>query len=938
MSFAQDGNFLKKHFGVNDGLPSSQVYRTIQDKKGYWWFATDRGIAKFDGKEFLAYDDFVSSVFLDVYPDQKDGVWAYNMDGWVLHISSDGAMRRVSLPFYKKKLKEFRLFNTFQVDENGNFVLNFVGSSYLVSSSGALIQKQLNSSSNKSDNSYGLYWVLNDSLRKFSVNYDQAQKQVHLTVEGKQGDQFLPLTSNQDSDLKRHLLFERKTSGYNYAYTSRNIWSPHQKSRPVFTSNDNKILIVQGIKKDEVFVGLREDGAIIYNHKTQKTIQLLDNCTVSSFYTDNFGNIWISTLWNGVYVISRDQISFDFENRKVRSLSSNGDFVLGVLSSGEIFKFYGNSTSKIYENPMSYHPKVLNISPNQFVSMGTVSEIVTDGIPKKLPIGSALVGAHKNGNFWMCVGRKLTVWGYTDNQLKVKLTRFISEYPEVIHLINEQEAIIGTRNGLFKIRTQGDQIHEECLIPDIRVVDIDVHGNGYILSTRGYGVLMVNSKFEIIDRISTQNGLKSNQVIRTSIHGPLIWVASKKGIQSFHYKPLNTKLVSSFDNIHGGEEIQDFLIQSDQLYIASNTKMHRIDVRNALQMAKSHSAPSLVEFDFNVLSEKQDWSINESTELNSKQNNINVFWKVLVSPFFASPVYRYQLRERGQADAGWITTKKESADFLNQKPGRYDFQLEIQLTNGKWVQLKEHSFTIHPPWWEQAWARVSFVILIALFVFLVIRKYFRDQLSKKERSLEIQLLKSKALRAQMNPHFIFNALNSVQRHISEDNHEDAGRYLAQFSRMIRKILENSNKEFLLVSEEISLVQQYLLIEKNRFKDRFDFDIQNVSCSVSKLLIPAFTIQPLVENAIRHGVEKTEKHVDIFIGIEEAGEFIIVSVKNTQSTIKSLHTSDNLRMNSFGLRGIHERLKSLDKDCGITILKEIPNQVTVQVKIPKITKK
>ena len=222
--------------------------------------------------------------------------------------------------------------------------------------------------------------------------------------------------------------------------------------------------------------------------------------------------------------------------------------------------------------------------------MGTVSEIVTDGIPKKLPIGSALVGAHENGVFWMCVGRKLSVLGYADNQLKVKLTRFISEYPEVIHLINEQEAIIGTRNGLFKIRTQGDQIHEECLIHDIRVVDIDVYGNGYILSTRGYGVLMVNSKFEIIDRISTQHGLKSNQVIRTSIHGPLIWVASKKGIQSFYYKPFDAKLVSSFDNIYGGEEIQDFLIQSDQLYIASNTKMHRIDVRNALQMAKSHSA------------------------------------------------------------------------------------------------------------------------------------------------------------------------------------------------------------------------------------------------------------------------------------------------------------------------------------------------------------
>lgn len=196
---------------------------------------------------------------------------------------------------------------------------------------------------------------------------------------------------------------------------------------------------------------------------------------------------------------------------------------------------------------------------------------------------------------------------------------------------------------------------------------------------------------------------------------------------------------------------------------------------------------------------------------------------------------------------------------------------------------------------------------------------YRSNLLKRKAN---QLLVLKSLRSQMNPHFIFNALNSVNNYISVNNERAANKYLSDFSKLMRDVLENSSEDFIPLSKEIEILELYLKLEHHRFKDKFDYTFKvDENLSSCSCLIPPMLIQPYIENAVWHGLRYKKEKGKLDVVIKEVDEFIEIKVEDNgigRKRSKEIKTENQKIMKSTGLRNIEERLKVIKEVYGVKL--------------------
>lgn len=249
--------------------------------------------------------------------------------------------------------------------------------------------------------------------------------------------------------------------------------------------------------------------------------------------------------------------------------------------------------------------------------------------------------------------------------------------------------------------------------------------------------------------------------------------------------------------------------------------------------------------------------------------------------FAAAPhrvVYRYRLR--GQQESWTFAGRRREALFPNLKPGNYRFEVQATVAGQPWPQERAHfELIIAQPFWQTWWfiSLVIFALVGGVFAFL------RDRYVRTSRQLRLEkdLLESerKALRLQMNPHFIFNALDSISSFIFKNDSRQAVRYLNNFAKLMRLTLESSVESFHPVETEVNILKNYLELEKLRFKGKFEYEI-NVSDEIDyDVGLPSMMIQPHVENAIIHGVKPREENGYISIDFYLEGEYLVCEIKD-----------------------------------------------------------
>ncbi|CAN5409970.1 histidine kinase [soil metagenome] len=281
--------------------------------------------------------------------------------------------------------------------------------------------------------------------------------------------------------------------------------------------------------------------------------------------------------------------------------------------------------------------------------------------------------------------------------------------------------------------------------------------------------------------------------------------------------------------------------------------------------------------------------------------------------------YRYKLEGVNQE---WINTNylNRTISYNDLTPGRYFFHTSIKNADGTWSNNQTVlQIIIVPAWWQTSWFKIlSFVALFILICVLVrwrikiVRKQEQRRGSHEKELLELE---AKALRAQMNPHFIFNCMNSLKSLIQKKEEDKAVNYLTTFSKLIRTIFQNSDKREISLFDEIETGRLYTQLESMRFDNKFSysFSIDN-TIDLKSLLVPALILQPFIENAIWHGIIPKQDDGNISITVEqnENGIYCIIDDNGIGREI-SMQNKFKGDASTHQSKGVHLTQSRLDLD-------------------------
>ena len=283
---------------------------------------------------------------------------------------------------------------------------------------------------------------------------------------------------------------------------------------------------------------------------------------------------------------------------------------------------------------------------------------------------------------------------------------------------------------------------------------------------------------------------------------------------------------------------------------------------------------------------------------------------------YANPLgIRYYYKIKG-FDTEWIPAGlQNTAIYPGLSPGTYTFQVLAKDEFENWETYSEKlTVIVEPPLWQKRW----FIILGLFMVTGIVYTLFRYRTRALERSYKLQLIDSEltALRSQMNPHFIFNSLNSIQYYILKKEPKEAYKYLSTFASLMRKILQNSRLKYISVADELESLNLYLEMEQMRMDGNLNYTIKTENIDdLDQTNIPTMLIQPFAENSIIHGLlpKDNNRKLDILISHEKTHLLCIItdngigreasSIMNAKRSSK--HTSEGMELTQKRLKILSE---------------------------------
>ncbi|MFT5821297.1 MAG: ligand-binding sensor domain-containing protein [Crocinitomix sp.] len=408
-------------------------------------------------------------------------------------------------------------------------------------------------------------------------------------------------------------------------------------------------------------------------------------------------------------------------------------------------------------------------------------------------------------------------------------------------------------NGIYKwdgaifhlqYRIEKDQIGTAVILGSKMLTDFIVDPFDRLWLGTENGLLVVSENQ--IARFTTENGLRSNKIndLELNPRDSSIWVGTNRGLSQINLK--NPKLFKKF-------EFTPFFSS--------------IDVFNGAS------------YNFGSQSGSKKNVIPQTVEINYYENNFRLSFSLVNYFGFSIPEYRYRILELGD---DWIHTTETEIDFLALSPGNYTLEIEARSAGFYWSDSEKFQIIIDRPFWEKGlfYAGLSFILLVCFsFVyFLRIRKIRKQEIEKRSVLKKINKLELQALSAQMNPHFIFNSLNSIQHYLMPFKNENAINFIANLSKLIRLNMQVLGKKRVTLKGELERIELYIQLEKERYDKTLDFKIVlNLKHSTNEIWLPPMIMQPLVENAIWHGIMPLMEDGEIRIEITDTADLLEICI-------------------------------------------------------------
>ena len=376
-----------------------------------------------------------------------------------------------------------------------------------------------------------------------------------------------------------------------------------------------------------------------------------------------------------------------------------------------------------------------------------------------------------------------------------------------------------------------------------------------------------------------------------------LWIASNKGI--IKYSPTNKELF--IFNTSDGLPTTEFNFWSS--YKTSTGKfcfgtVNGLVIFNPSEIKLDSTSvnPTITSIFINDTEPKEKLKCNKSnaTNITQLQTITQIYQNNTLSFRFAaldytdpnSNQYKYRITP---TEKEWVHSGTENfARYPNLAPGNYTFEVDATNSDGIWSNNPAKlDITILPPWWQTWWFRTLAALGIAGIIYLIYRnriQQIQKEADFKRKEAEYKQLAAETetavLRLQMNPHFIFNSMNSISSYLLQKDIETANDYLGRFACLMRKILMVAEEPYLTLYEEIELLEQYMQAEAMRFEEKFQYEfIIDEVIDTDEVLIPTMILQPFVENAIWHGISNIKGLGRIIIGFKLTKEKLICSIED-----------------------------------------------------------
>ena len=667
-----------------------------------------------------------------------------------------------------------------------------------------------------------------------------------------------------------------------------------------------------------------EAGGVKYYESIQDIgfnifIDILSDVSVSKLFLAQDDILIVTTLEDGVFILKPTEIAqiktplvyernlINIQGTKLSDIFINIDYTSVAnfnISEKEQILEYNNSSNKLFY--FFYDPgtevRLFGLWKNaHFIKNEVKIELgpYDDGsvhIPKKVRI-------LENGNYLVLTAVGLLVY---DNWLKPPI---LNTYPffsllEAVDAIDYKgDFLLGCRDGLYVLEDDSkiklDSIHSFF---NYRVNSIEKHMDNYYLGTLGGGLGIWDGEEEL-EIINTDDGLISNNIERLVVDSSgTIVLCTKAGISVLRGEDSST--ITNYTRKHGlpSNEVNDALIINDTIIVATSNGLAYIADGD---MAIVPKMPLIESFLVNNI----PWQSHTDVGLNFDENSVSIAFKALDYTQDGDINYSYALN--GEE---WQYTNKTEVDFASLQPGDYEFSVRAANRDGIWSDAREVSFSIDNPWWKKTWFYLLCVFGLLLEALLFYRNRVNSINEKNKIQQEINQLERSALQAQMNPHFIFNCLNSIQSYIMSNDKDQAMEYLARFAKLIRQNLRVSSESQVALDVEISMLENYIELERMRFRDSFNYTIElDKTIDPQALIIPPLIIQPYIENAIIHGMKKKKGDGLIEISFTPVDDFLLIKIKDNGGGIQ--HDQDKPSDKSLGMSITQQRLSHLSSQSG-----------------------
>ncbi|MFI5137650.1 MAG: sensor histidine kinase [Sphingobacteriales bacterium] len=932
-------------YTVNDGLPSNYVYRCVEDNKGFLWVATDAGIARFDGKHFQVFttgDGLPDNEVLAVVKENDGRIWvncfkqgpAYfdELQNRFINAKTDSDLTKVNVGTSIMFLYTLKDGGVMYTNEKGSFIFR---DKKLTAFSG--IPQKSSFLINENTDGTQLRWGANS----YKTGLKTFDTKLYKTKGTKLVDS---ITLRKYSSYQYIIPAIDNGVFYNFNHSENKCF--------VYSNINNKSLgfKVDSISIPEPFIVFGFTGTWLNFYANSGKIYVFDKKTLkpqfiisgkyapNSLFNDSKGNIWISTIDKGLILYKKkqfDEVAMppNFSNTNFFSINRKPD---GTLLAGNYYGEVLETNGKNFrirkipqKSNMIFRQRKILLSQNKtftFSEAGTYANYSKEIIVPNASLFYAKTAINYNDSI-IIVGQVSAIYKLNTVTEKVVVMHSIGKRITALAKVYGSIFYYGSTDGLYKYDyaqgtsralTKNDPLLSE------RVTALCITGDSLLwVATAGKGLIAVKND-KIIFHITTDEGIISNSTRSITAAPGQIWLGTAQGISVVNYKLKHNKVSYAIQNLSINDGltnnvINEMLYQKDTVYAATGDGISVIPA--GIAIPKFNIPVQLIRMTVN----QRDTILSSVYKLGYNQQYIQMqFAGIELSGHFKNLQYTLDKNKN------WISLDVNTLT-VQLASGNHIIKVRAADVNGNISnKLLTIQFDIATPFWQTIWFWLIIALVIQTAVIFLLNRRLKKKreakLAKEIAGVQTASLEQQAFTSLMNPHFIFNALNSIQHYINVQDRQNANRYLSDFASLIRKNFEAAQQSFIPLEQEIENIKIYLRLEQMRFNDRFNYQIAiDDNLDVEDWMVPTMILQPLLENALLHGIMPSAIAGKVIIDFkEQAGNLLITITDNGIGIANSLalkETGNGHRSRSTEL--IKKRVAALSRfgSTAITITME-----------------